>query len=98
MLPEGPSLAHLTILENPALSALSQATDEDSQEEACALYASLCAAARVSKSIVCIDVDVSHVFVLSKQSSSDFDVLGSRPWAKRGGKGVGQASSRLLLA
>jgi hypothetical protein len=59
VIPEGPSLAHLTILENPQLSALSQATDEDSQEEACALYASLCAAARVSKSLVCIDVDVS---------------------------------------
>ncbi|KAG9900466.1 RNI-like protein, partial [Aureobasidium melanogenum] len=58
VLPEGASLAHLTILENPQLTALSQATDEDSQEEACALYASLCAAARVSKSIVCIDVDV----------------------------------------
>ncbi|KAI4741617.1 RNI-like protein [Aureobasidium sp. EXF-12298] len=58
VLPEGVSLAHLTILENPQLSALSQATDEDSQEEACALYASLCAAARVSKSLVCIDVDV----------------------------------------
>ena len=61
MLPEGVSLAHLTILENPQISALSQATDEDSQEEACALYASLCAAARVSKSLVCIDVDVSHI-------------------------------------
>ncbi|KAI5271491.1 RNI-like protein [Aureobasidium subglaciale] len=58
VIPEGASLAHLTILENPELSALSQATDEDSQEEACALYASLCAAARVSKSLVCIDVDV----------------------------------------
>jgi hypothetical protein len=63
VLPEGVSLAHLTILENPQLSALSQATDEDSQEEACALYASLCAAARVSKSLVCIDVDVSHTFL-----------------------------------
>jgi hypothetical protein len=29
------------------------------------LYASLCAAARVSKSLVCIDVDVSHVVVFS---------------------------------
>ncbi|KAI4720047.1 RNI-like protein [Aureobasidium sp. EXF-10727] len=58
VLPEGVSLAHLTILENPQLSALSKATDEASQEEACALYASLCAAARVSKSLVCIDVDV----------------------------------------
>ena len=59
ILPEGPSLAHLTILENPQLSALASAVDEESQEEACALYASFNAAARVSKSIVCIDIDVS---------------------------------------
>lgn len=70
MLPEGPSLAHLTILENPKLSALAQATDESSQEEACALYASLCAAARVSKSIVCIDIDVS-INTLSKVTNID---------------------------
>lgn len=69
MLPEGVSLAHLTILENPQLSALSQAIDEASQEEACALYASLCAAARVSKSLVCIDVDVSLNFVFGSAST-----------------------------
>lgn len=59
VLPENPSLAHLTILENPKLSALATNTDESSQEEACALYASLTAAVRVSRSIVCIDIDVS---------------------------------------
>ncbi|GAB7357726.1 hypothetical protein MBLNU459_g0387t1 [Dothideomycetes sp. NU459] len=58
VLPENPSLAHLTILENPQLSALATNTDEQSQEEACALYASLTAAVRVSPSIVCIDIDV----------------------------------------
>ena len=59
VLPEGPSLAHITLLENPELAALAVSIDERSQEEACALYASLNAAARVSKSIVCIDIDVS---------------------------------------
>ena len=58
VLPEIPSLAHLVILENPQISALACAKDETSQEEACALYASLMAAVRVSDSIVCVDVDV----------------------------------------
>lgn len=58
VLPEGPALAHLSILENPQLSALASATDETSQEEACALYASLMAAVRVSSTIICIDIDV----------------------------------------
>ncbi|KAI9680651.1 MAG: hypothetical protein M1817_004091 [Caeruleum heppii] len=58
VLPESPSLAHLSILENPAISALASATDPASQEEACALYASLMAAVRVSDTIICIDIDV----------------------------------------
>lgn len=58
ILPESPSLAHLSILENPQLSALASANDETGQEEACALYASLMAAVRVSRTIICIDVDV----------------------------------------
>jgi hypothetical protein len=58
ILPELPSLAHVSIMENPELSALAHASDEKQQEEACALYASLMAAVRVSKSLVCIDIDV----------------------------------------
>ncbi len=58
ILPESPHLAHLNILENPQLSALASATDESSQEEAAALYASLMAAVRVSESIICVDIDV----------------------------------------
>ncbi|KAK4945089.1 Microtubules assembly and stabilization protein, partial [Elasticomyces elasticus] len=58
VLPEGPALAHVDILENPDLKALASAKDEDGQEEACALYASLMAAVRVSKSIICINIDV----------------------------------------
>lgn len=58
VLPESRSLAHLNILENKPLSALASSTDEASQEEACALYASLMVATRVSSTIICIDVDV----------------------------------------
>jgi len=59
-LPDGPSLAHLNILENPQLSVLAHAIDEVMQEEACALYASLMAAVRVSSTLICIDIDVSR--------------------------------------
>ncbi|KAL9028531.1 MAG: hypothetical protein Q9196_003122, partial [Gyalolechia fulgens] len=58
ILPEIHSLAHLNILENHLLSGLASAKDEATQEEACALYASLMVAVRISKSIVCIDMDV----------------------------------------
>ncbi|KAF1986428.1 RNI-like protein [Aulographum hederae CBS 113979] len=58
VLGDSPQLAHLNILENPQLSALASAKDEAAQEEACALYASLMAAVRVSHSIICIDIDV----------------------------------------
>lgn len=58
ILPEIRHLAHLNILENPHLTALATAKEAATQEEACALYASLMAAVRVSDSIVCIDIDV----------------------------------------
>ena len=58
ILPESPSLAHLNILENEPLLRLASAKDEASQEEACALYASLMIAVRVSTTIICIDIDV----------------------------------------
>jgi hypothetical protein len=58
ILPESPTLAHVSLMENAQLAALANAKDEASQEEACALYASLMAAVRVSKSIVCIDIEV----------------------------------------
>lgn len=57
VLPESRSLAHLNILENKPLATLASAKDEESQEEACALYASLMVATRVSSTIVCIDID-----------------------------------------
>jgi hypothetical protein len=58
ILPESPALAHVNIMENPLLAALANAKEEASQEEACALYASLMAAVRVSKSLICIDIEV----------------------------------------
>ncbi|GAM85903.1 hypothetical protein ANO11243_039130 [Dothideomycetidae sp. 11243] len=58
VLPEGPTLAHVSLLENAELSKLVTNTDESSQEEACALFASLMAAVRVSSTIICIDIDV----------------------------------------
>lgn len=58
ILPEIQGLAHISLLENPELVKLADATTEEAQEEACALYASLLAATRVSKTIVCLDIDV----------------------------------------
>ncbi|KAJ8122708.1 hypothetical protein ONZ43_g1161 [Nemania bipapillata] len=57
ILPEVKSLAHINLLENPDLVRLADARTEDMQEEACALYASLLAAVRVSKTLVKIDID-----------------------------------------
>ncbi|KAK0389699.1 hypothetical protein NLU13_3272 [Sarocladium strictum] len=58
VLPEARSLAHIDLLDNEELVKLANAETEEAKEEACALYASLMAAARVSKSIVCIDIEV----------------------------------------
>ncbi|KAM0278931.1 hypothetical protein ACHAQH_004898 [Verticillium albo-atrum] len=58
ILPEVQNLAHISFLENPDLVNLADAQTEESQEEACALYASLLAATRVSSTMVCVDVDV----------------------------------------
>ena len=58
VLPDSPSLCHLNILENSAISTLASATDARSQEEACAVYASLMAAVRVSRTIIAVDIEV----------------------------------------
>lgn len=58
VLPECPSLCHLNILENPKIVSLTSATDPASQEEACAVYASLMAAVRVSRTIIAVDIEV----------------------------------------
>jgi len=59
ILPECRNLAHINVLENPAIKAvISDGADQTHQEEACALFASLMTAARLSKTLVCVDIDV----------------------------------------
>ncbi|KJZ78704.1 hypothetical protein HIM_02095 [Hirsutella minnesotensis 3608] len=58
ILPEVCSLAHINLLGNAALVKLAGARTEEAQEEACALYASLLAASRVSNSLICVDIEV----------------------------------------
>lgn len=58
ILPECPSLAHLSILDNPSITELMNSKEAAVQEEACALFASLMTAVRVSHTIIAIDVEV----------------------------------------
>ncbi|KAI5860077.1 RNI-like protein [Durotheca rogersii] len=58
ILPEVKTLAHINLLENPSLTRLANAKTEESKEEACALYASLLAAARVSSALIKVDIDI----------------------------------------
>ena len=58
ILPEVVELAHVSFLQNPEIARLTDAKTEETQEEACALFASLLAATRLSNSIICIDIEV----------------------------------------
>lgn len=58
ILPDCAHIAHVNILENPAITRVATTTDEETQEEAAALYASLTLAAKLTKSLICMDVDV----------------------------------------
>ncbi|KAG5978979.1 hypothetical protein E4U55_005695 [Claviceps digitariae] len=58
ILPEVRHLAHINLLSNSELVQLANAKTEEAQEEACALYASLMAAARISSSLICVDIEV----------------------------------------
>ncbi|PFH57289.1 hypothetical protein XA68_15259 [Ophiocordyceps unilateralis] len=58
VLPEARTLAHINLLGNTALVKLASANTEEALEEACALYASLLAASRVSESLICVDIEV----------------------------------------
>lgn len=58
IIPEIRELAHINLLENPELKELTEAKTEEKQEEACALFASLLAAARISTSLVAVDIEV----------------------------------------
>lgn len=58
VIPEMDSIAHVNVMQNPDLTKLADASTEETQEEASALYASLLAAARLSPNLVCVDIDV----------------------------------------
>ncbi|RKF75427.1 putative cell wall biogenesis protein mhp1 [Golovinomyces cichoracearum] len=60
ILPEVPCLAHINIMENPLRAALepSDKNDKLKQEEACALYTSLMVAVHLSKTLICVDIEV----------------------------------------
>ncbi|KAJ5744724.1 hypothetical protein N7533_009594 [Penicillium manginii] len=58
ILPECPSLCHLSILENPQIVSLASGTNPEIQEEACAVYASMLAAVRVSQTIIAVDIEI----------------------------------------
>lgn len=58
ILPDCPHIAHINILENPEISRVATSTDEETQEEAAALYASFLLAAKLSRSLVCVDIDI----------------------------------------
>ncbi|POR31787.1 MAP-homologous protein 1 [Tolypocladium paradoxum] len=58
VLPEVHTLAHINLLGNAELVKLAGAKTEEAQEEACALYASLLAATRISKTLICVDMEV----------------------------------------
>ncbi len=58
ILPDCPSIAHLSILDNAPLLHIMNSKDEESQEEACAFFASLMTAVRVSDTIVAVEIEV----------------------------------------
>lgn len=58
VIPEMESIAHISFLQNPELTKLADASTEETQEEASALYAALLAAARLSPHLVAVDIDV----------------------------------------
>ena len=58
ILPDVKGLAHIQLLSNDELVKLADAKSAAAQEEACALYASLLTATKLSKTLVCVDVEV----------------------------------------
>ncbi|KAI9718848.1 MAG: hypothetical protein M1828_006537 [Chrysothrix sp. TS-e1954] len=57
VLPEVRNLNHISILENEQLKALAHATTSAAQEDACAFYASMMVAVRVSKTLLAVEMD-----------------------------------------
>nr|POE80847.1 map-likeous protein 1 [Quercus suber] len=89
VLPEGPSLAHLNILENPKLKALAHASDEANQEEACALYASLMAAVPTQENSEVVKALAKQVVAYSLRNMEQFAI------AEATGMATANATARL---
>ena len=73
ILPECPSLTHLSILDNQAITDIVNSKDGPAQEEACALFAALLTAVRMSSPPVTVDIEVP-----SSDSSEIVKALASR--------------------
>ena len=58
ILPDCPHIAHVNLLENPVIARVATSTDEETQEEAAAMFASLTLAAKLSRTLICVDIDV----------------------------------------
>ncbi|KAF1927622.1 RNI-like protein [Didymella exigua CBS 183.55] len=58
ILPDCPHIAHIDLLDNPAIALVATSTDEETQEEAAAMFASLTLAAKLSRTLICVDIDV----------------------------------------
>ncbi|KAJ9614539.1 Microtubules assembly and stabilization protein [Cladophialophora chaetospira] len=58
ILPDCPSMAHVSILDNAPLIYAMNDKAEESQEEACAFFASLMTAVRVSETLVAVEIEV----------------------------------------
>lgn len=58
ILPDCPHIAHVNLLENPEIARVATSTDEETQEEAAAMFASLTLAAKLSRTLICVDIDV----------------------------------------
>jgi hypothetical protein len=58
VLPECSSLCHLSLTDNTRLAELAKGGDPESQQEACAMYAALMSAVRVSTTIIAVDIEV----------------------------------------
>lgn len=58
ILPDCPALAHVSILDNGPLLHAMNSKEESAQEEACALFASLMTAVRVSETISAVEIEI----------------------------------------
>jgi hypothetical protein len=58
ILPDCPALSHISLLENESLIKAMNSKDGSAQEEACAYFAALMTAVRISETIIAIEIEV----------------------------------------